>query len=249
MTPAVPDQTRDLPAPVARVIQDVVEAAIAALGDTVRSVVLFGSAAENRLRATSDVNLLVVLTRFDAARIESMTAVLQRAHAAVRLGVMWLTEDEIPSASEAFAVKFADIVRRHRVLAGVDPFEGLSISRQAAVTRLRQVLLNTILRLRASYALESDHDERLAVLLADAAAPLRASAAEILELEGRPAPSAREALDLLATQWSPGRAAGMLQALRTARETRQLEAGTARAVFLEAIDLGAHLYHRVLGLS
>lgn len=249
MTSALSDEIRDLPAPVARVIQDVVESAIAALGDTLRSIVLFGSGAENRLRATSDVNLLVVLTRFDSATVESMTGVLQRAHAAVRLSVMWLTEDEIPSASEAFAVKFADIARRHRVLVGLDPFDGLAISRQAAITRLRQVLLNTILRLRASYALECDHDERLTVLLADAAAPLRACAAEILDLEGRPAPSAREALELLASQWSPARAAAVLQSFRVARETRQLEPGSARAIFLEVIDLGRHLYHRVLTLS
>jgi hypothetical protein len=249
MASTLSDATRDLPEPVARVVRELVECASASLGDTLRSIVLFGSAAENRLRTTSDVNVLVVVTGFEPARIDAMTGVLQRGHAAVRLAVMWLLEAEVSSASEAFAVKFADIARRRRILFGSDPFAGLSISRHAAITRLRQVLLNLVLRLRASYALDRDHEERLTVLLADAAGPLRASAAEILELQGRPAPTAREALDLLAAEWSPARGPAVLQSIRTARETRQLEPGTSPTVFLEAIDLGCHLYGHVLGLT
>ena len=54
------------------------------------------------------------------------------------------------AAAEAFAVKFGDIGRRHRMLHGVDPFEALTASRAATIARLRQVLLNQLLRLRAS---------------------------------------------------------------------------------------------------
>ena len=44
--------TRDLPAPAARVLEEFVEAARQALGAHLRAVVLVGSAAEGRLRAT-----------------------------------------------------------------------------------------------------------------------------------------------------------------------------------------------------
>jgi len=37
----------------------------AAFGDSLRSVILYGSGAEGRFRPTSDVNLLIVLSRFD----------------------------------------------------------------------------------------------------------------------------------------------------------------------------------------
>ncbi len=49
----------------------VVDAARRAFGDDLRSIVLFGSAAEGRLRATSDVNLMLVLRRF-LADMESL---------------------------------------------------------------------------------------------------------------------------------------------------------------------------------
>ena len=249
MSSLVSDTTRDLPAPVTQVIGELAEGATAALGETLRSIVLFGSAAENRLRPTSDVNVLIVVTRFEPARIDALTGVLQRGHAAVRLAVMWLLEEEVPWASESFAVKFADIARRRRVLFGADPFAGLTISRHAAITRLRQVLLNLVMRLRASYAREGGQEERLTFLLADAAGPMRASAAEILELQGRPAATVRDALDVLAAEWSPERGAAVVQAIRTARETRRLEPGTARARLLDAIDLLAALSRRALELT
>ena len=249
MASLLSDTTRDLPAPVAQVIGELVEGASASLGDTLRSIVLFGSAAENRLRPTSDVNVMLVVTRFDATRVDQLTAVLQRGHAAVRLAVMWLLEDEIRWASESFAVKFADIARRRRILFGTDPFTGLTISRHAAITRVRQVLLNLVMRLRASYARDGGHEERIALLLADAAGPLRASAAEILELQGRPAASVREALDVLAAEWSQARGAALIQSIRTARETRRLEPGTARAALIDAIDLVGHFSGRAFELT
>ena len=238
----------DLPEQVARIIQEVVETATQALGDTLRSIVLFGSAAETRLRPTSDVNLLMVLTRFEPAAVDGMGPVLQRGHAAVRLAVMWLVEQEIPAAAEAFAVKFADVTRRHRVLFGSDPFEGLTIPRHATIVRVRQVLLNLVLRLRASYALDRDREERLTIVIADTIGPLRASAAEILDLEGAAAPTAREALQRLAAEWAPTRSEALLNAVHTARQTRRLEPGVAPTMFVEMIELARHLHGRAQAL-
>ena len=83
---------------------------------------------------------------------------------------MILLESEIPAAAEAFAEKFSDILRRRRVLHGSDPFAGVSISREAAIGRLRQVCLNMVLRLREQYALRSLREEQAARAVADAAA-------------------------------------------------------------------------------
>ena len=140
------DAARDLPDPVARTLTLFVTAAENHLGASLRSIILFGSAAENRLRATSDVNLLVVLTVFDRSQVEGLSETLAAANAAIRLNVMWLLESEIGAAVEAFSVKFADILRRRRVLRGSDPFQALAIPRHAAIARLRQVLLNLVLR-------------------------------------------------------------------------------------------------------
>jgi predicted nucleotidyltransferase len=141
------DAAGELPDPVARTLTLFVAAAENHLRASLRSIILFGSAAENRLRATSDVNVVVVvLTVFDRSQVEGLSETLAAANAAIRLNVMWLLESEIGAAVEAFSVKSADILRRRRVLRGSDPLQALAIPRHAAIARLRQVLLNLVLR-------------------------------------------------------------------------------------------------------
>lgn len=249
MSTTVPETIGDLPERVSRVLAEFVDEARTALGETLHAIVLFGSAAENRLRATSDVNVVAVLTAFDRSRIEALRAALLRAHAAIRLEVMWLLESEIGAAADSFAVKFTDIVRRRRVLYGPDPFARLTISRTAAISRLRQVLLNLILRLRASYAVDGGHEERLALRVADAAGPLRVSAAEILQLEGGPVLSPRDALRQMAGDWADPARDTVLRAISEARETRHLEPGRAGDVLLGVVQLACYLHRRATALS
>ena len=111
--------------PALRALDDFVAAARAALGNDLASAVLFGSAAEGALRPESDVNLVLVLRTFPASGVDALRGALRFAQAASRLEVMFLLESEIPDAAEAFAVKFADIARRRRVLFGADPFAAL----------------------------------------------------------------------------------------------------------------------------
>lgn len=245
----VVDGTADLPAPVATALSAFVSSAKASLDSDLRSIVLFGSGAENRLRPTSDVNVAVILRTFDARRVAALSETLVAARAAVRLNVMWLLEHEIPHAAEAFAVKFADILRRRRVLWGSDPFEALQVPREMAIARLRQVLMNLLMRLRASYAIHSQHEERLAALIADVAGPLRASAAEILELEGSTPPAPREALEQVVGTLPGGDWAPVLAAITQARTTRVVASGTAGPVLLRVIDLSCHLLERAVALG
>ena len=249
MLPASSHPVDDLPATVGRVLDEFVQAARAGLGDALHSIVLFGSAAENRIRPTSDINVAVVLSAFEPTGIGRLRPTLQRAHAAIRLEVLWLLEGEVSAAAEAFAVKFTDIVRRHRVLHGPDPFAALVVSRQATVARLRQVLLNQLLRLRASFAVDGGREERLALRIADAAGPLRVSAAEILELEGGPVLPPRDALAHAVEDWTAPDAAAVLAAMSEARETRHLEPGRAGELLLRVIELARFLYQRAARLS
>jgi hypothetical protein len=115
------------------------------------------------------------------------------------------------------------------------------IPRDRIVQRLRQVLLNATIRWRATYVLLSLREEQVAREVAEAAAPLRSSAAAILALEGRPAASPKEALEVLAREiggrdWAP-----ILGRMSEAREHGILPAGIAPATLLAAIDLAEAL--------
>jgi hypothetical protein len=168
-----------LPAPVRAWLSESSQTLINSLGEELEALILFGSAAEGLMRASSDVNLLVILRRFDPERIERASAVLQNAAAAVELHPMFLLASELPLAAESFSVKFDDIAHRHLVLYGTDPFEGLTIPRALLVKRLQQVLFNLTLRLRTLYAVGRTREESLAAVIADTAAPLRRSVEQI----------------------------------------------------------------------
>ena len=230
-----------------RGLADLVAAARQALGDTLDSVVLYGSAAEGRLRSESDVNVIFVLNRFDAARLDALGEPVRVAQAAIRLAPMVLLREEIPQAASAFAVKFADIVRRHRVLHGSDPFADLTIARDRLVARLLQVLLNVRLRLRSAYVTRT-FDDQLVRAVVHAASPLRSAAATLRELEGQSRLSARESLERIVQELGDPRFTDAVTHVSAARESSVLPPDVARQTVLSLIDLAGVLHERALKL-
>jgi predicted nucleotidyltransferase len=235
----------EMPPAVERVLADLVQAAKDSFEDDLSSMVLFGSGAEGRLRATSDLNLLIVLKRFLQPRADRFREPLRLAHVAAQAAAMFVLESEMAAAAEAFAVKFGDIARRSRVLFGDLPAALLSVSPEAKKQRLRQILMNLTLRLRQSYIATSLREEQLALVIAETAGPLRTAAATLLELEGSPVASPKESLETVA-QMLDG--AGLNEALRCiseARETRRLPPGAAAPVLFQIMALADAMRLRV----
>ncbi len=234
-----------LPFDVKNCLDAFVDAAKLAFADDLVSIVVYGSAAEGRMRATSDVNTLLVLKRFTQVKADLLREPLRLAHAAVELNAMFLLEAEIALAMEAFAVKFADIAGRHQVLYGIDPFLNINPPREAIIRRLKQVLLNLQLRLRERYVLVSLREEQLALIIADAAAPLRASAASLLQLEGQRAASPKAALETVVREMNDATLSDALGEVSVARKERQLLPGHAAGTVMALIAMAARLQERI----
>lgn len=239
----------NLPSDVEASLEAFVESARTAFADDLESVVLFGSAASGELRATSDVNLLLVLKRFEQARADKLREPLRLAHAIVQLNAMFLLQDEVAAAVEAFAVKFSDIVFRHRVLFGSDPLAGLSATHEALKRRVDQVLLNLQLRLRERYIALSLREEQLPHLIADAAPPLRSAAAAILQLEGHGEPTSKLALEHLVHEFCDPEFEPALRHMSEARETGKLAPGVAIPALMTLLRLTQRLRERAAALS
>src|ERR1035438_734820 len=94
----------NLPAGVSEWLSRTSAALVQSFADDLRSLILFGSAAEGRMRASSDVNLLVVLNRLDVDRLNGVAELIQAGAAAVELHPMFMLFSELPLAAEAFAV-------------------------------------------------------------------------------------------------------------------------------------------------
>jgi predicted nucleotidyltransferase len=232
---------------VQKVLASFTDAATKAFGDSLRSIVLFGSAAEDRLRPVSDVNVLVVLRTFDPAAAERLRDELRLARAAVALRPMFVAEAELPDAVELFATKFADIRRRHRVLVGDDPFDKITVSRAARVRSLRRTLLNLSMRLRERFA--SVPADGHAAVLAAFAPTVRTAAAEWLALRDGASPTPREALSQAARELGDGADASALETMSAAREGGDVQPAQARDALLRLSALVGRLATAAAGLA
>ena len=202
----------DLPADVADALEQFKAQSLESFGDSLKSILLFGSAAEGKMRATSDVNVLMGFTRIDLDRVEAWRSQVAALAAAVDLKPLVLMEDEVAAAVDAFAVKYFDILHRRRVLHGSDPFESLTINNEALRRRISQVLLNLTLRLRHSLLLHNDTARTHA--LVEAVGPLRATAVALQEVSRQPQTAAKEALLALASSHGATALIERMQVLR-----------------------------------
>ena len=249
MPQEITTRLQDLPQNVVSGLSSFIDSAVAVYGTALKSVVLYGSGAEGRLRPASDVNLILVLASFDPVHANAIRAPYAVAQAAIRLTAMFLLQEEIGQAVALFGQKFSDIHRRHRVLLGDDPFANASVPRAAVVFRLKQVLLNLALRLREGYVERGSTPERIATLIADAAGPLRSCAATLLELEGKPGISPKEALISIAAGFPDGGWDDTLARVSDAREERELPVALADQTLFRMMELASRLKARVDALE
>ncbi|HEV8430127.1 MAG TPA: nucleotidyltransferase domain-containing protein [Pyrinomonadaceae bacterium] len=243
-------EAHELPAKVNSVLTEFIASTKNAFKEDLQSIVLYGSGAEGKLRPASDVNVIVVLSKFDQNSANQMHEPLRLAEAAIKLKAMFLLEEELRPATQAFAVKFADVLRRRRVLYGDDPFASLSVSREDAIFRLKQTLLNLTLRLRESYISRGLREEQLIATIVDAAGPLRSCAATLLELEEVAAPTPKDALQQISSSL-PGaeKRNDELQLISAARERRNLPPGMAAPILFHLIELARLMWARAAALK
>lgn len=211
------------------------------------NITLFGSGAEDALRPSSDLNLLIVLDTFDAAQAQKFRIALEKLNRSRKLSVMLLLKHEIHDAARLFAVKFGDMVRRHKTLYGEDIARMLEISREAKKTLLHQTLMNYILRTRSTYA-TAETRHQLRTTLNQSAGALRAAAATLLELEGQPADSPRAALQSIAEHYGPpfGQAT---KAMTRTRNGELLEESETESALEQLIKLAGMIFQRAKKLT
>ena len=90
MDSPLPEELQDLPKVPGVVATNFLASVRRILGDDLRSVVLYGSGAEGRLRATSDINLLIILSAFNSAHATELQSSFTSAASAANLKATWL---------------------------------------------------------------------------------------------------------------------------------------------------------------
>ena len=150
-----------------------------------RSVVLYGSAASGEeVKGKSDQNVLVIVDQLDRTRLQQLA---QTSRAWVESGnppPLTLTHAEWRRSADIFPMEYADILERHRVLKGENPFGGIRVAARDLRLQVEHEAMGKLLRLRAG-VMSAGTDVKLQnALMADSVSSLLVIFRAVMRLHG-----------------------------------------------------------------
>jgi predicted nucleotidyltransferase len=130
-------------------LDQIVEKLRKALDASLVSVVLYGSAATgDHHEKFSDYNILCVLTKITPVELRAVEPVFRWWREQGNPSPLLLTEHELKTSTDCFAIEFEDIRGHHRILYGPNLVESLEIDRSFYRAQVECELRTKLLRLR-----------------------------------------------------------------------------------------------------
>lgn len=155
----------------------------------VRSVVLHGSVARGEaVEGLSDVNLLVLLGDVSPARLAAAAPLVRAWWEDTGAVPLVFTPGEWARSTDVYPVEVADMLDAHRLVAGVDPLEGMAVSLRHMRLQTERELRGKLIHLREGVLLAADRPDDLGRLLVSAAPSLATYLRTVIRLQRREAP-------------------------------------------------------------
>jgi hypothetical protein len=138
------------------------------LGEDLRSVILYGSAAAgDHVGKHSDYNILVVTTKLDTNLLTAMSGTTGRW---VRKGnppPLMFTRDRLSKSADVFPIELLDMKGTHRVLHGEDVLKDITVSRDNLRLELEHELKGKLIKLREQFLLTKGKSRAVVDLMID----------------------------------------------------------------------------------
>jgi len=140
-----------------------------AFGKTLKSVVLYGSAAAgNHHPKHSDFNVLIVLEQLTSALFKEAAHIIRYWTRQENPPPLIFTRDELHAFDDVFPLELLDMVDHRRVLYGEDPLVGFAPNSRNLRLELERELRSNLLKLRQAYALTCDSPKKIRQLMIEA---------------------------------------------------------------------------------
>jgi hypothetical protein len=162
-----------------------------ALGSRLVAFLLYGSAA--RGGPVAAVDTLLIVDAVDEplfALLEPLVAPWSTRHPAPII----LSEAEWRSSADVFAIEYQDMRGAYRVLAGKDPWAGITVQAADVRRQLEQELMGKLVRLRQAYVAWRGDPKRLAEVVVRSWGGFLTMLRTALRLAGRTPPAEAGAL-------------------------------------------------------
>ena len=226
--------------------EELVEQLRRAYGPELRSVVLYGSAAAGEhIPKRSDYNVLVLVDALSLDRLSAAASVARAWSEGGNPAPMTLTMSEWRGSADIFAMEYADILERHKILYGESPFDGIRVDPRDLRLQLEHEAMGKLLRLRQG-VLASGGDGRLETeLLAASLSTIMVIFRSVARLQGETPPKDNLALAQSVARYAGFDAKPFEQVVRHVRGEQTIAAGEVRSVvagYLAGMEkLVAHL--------
>lgn len=170
---------------------ELTERATKAFGDSLVSLLLYGSGARADHDQFSDLNILCVLRHLSPRELALAEPLFRWWRSLDNPAPLLLTLDEVHSSTDCFPIEFHDIQEVHRLLAGADIITHLAIDDVFYRGRVEFEVRSKLLRLRQKAAGVLPDPELLLKLNAESLSTFLTLGRHVLRLAGHPAPHAK----------------------------------------------------------
>lgn len=183
-----------------KVLKRLVETLIAAHGDNLASITLYGSTAvEETTDDRAHHNVLVVLRRIGLEDLRQSVEPIRVWTKASQPMPVYFSLDELQRAADVFPIEFLQMQKARRVLHGSDPLELVETSDANLRHQLEYELRTKFLQLRRLYFPAAQSAEKMSALMVESLPSFAALFRAVLMLRGREVPVAkRDAIHALA---------------------------------------------------
>ena len=172
----------------------------AAAVDNLKAVILYGSAATEEFHAKhSDLNILCLVDRADAAHLEALHGPVEWWIRRGQRAPLIFTVDELRRSADIFTIELLDMKSRHRILYGENALTEISVPLRNHSIQVERELRTDWLRLRqAILAAPKKSKVYLELMVSSFSAFAALFRHALIALGETPAETKREAIDRIA---------------------------------------------------
>jgi len=224
-----------------KIVQQLVEKLQKAYGERLVSVVLYGSAAAGDHHAKfSDYNILCVLSQLSTRELGAGETIFRWWREQGSPSPLLLTEREVETSTDCFAIEFNDIKQHHQLLFGKDVISALVVEQTFYRAQVEHDLRAKLLRLRQKASGMLSDAGLLRRLLLDSVSTFCVLFRHALILHGAEGPSAKREVIARASQrfgFDPLPFEKLLSIREERLKAREVEPVALLDAYLEAISV------------
>lgn len=147
-------------------IEEFTEKIKEALGDSLISLIIYGSNASNEESAPySDINTLVVAEQLGMVELKRLAASVKSWIRKGQPAPLLFTRDRLLKSADVFPIELLDIKERHKVVTGEDVLDAVPVDVRHLRFQVEHELKGKLLHLRDDYLLTENKPKRIIELL------------------------------------------------------------------------------------